>query len=327
MLRRLSIVAFFGLSLVFSSPSVHAEVSAQDEAMAQQLFDEGKVLEQKKDWKGACDKFEASQRLSPAPGTQLKLGVCHAELGMTATAYGELIAARSRAKKDNRPDRIQVADTYIAKIEPILSKLTIVLALGAEVSGLTMRLDGHEIDRGILGAAVPVDPGDHTLEASAPDRQKWTTTIHVGTNADARSVTIPVLEIAPKDSAPTTSPLAPAPSSTRTVGWIVAGSGVAVGLVGVYFTLHALSLRSDAENMNATDPTGAASKNDSARSALTIGRIGLGAGVIAMGVGTYLVFAGASSSTSATTTGSTRRWTFTPWVASTSGGMSLQGSW
>jgi hypothetical protein len=53
-----------------------------------------------------------------------------------------------------------------------------------------------------LGVPLPVDPGDHTIVATAPGHKKWQTTVAVGANADKKSVAVPELEAGSDEPAP-----------------------------------------------------------------------------------------------------------------------------
>jgi hypothetical protein len=329
MIEMRTLAAAVALAALLSPATLHADASGQDEAIAEQLFEEGLAFEKKAEWKAACDKYEASQRISPANGTLLKLGICHSQVGLTATGYGELIIARTRAKKDGRQDRVAIADEWLAKLEPHLSRLLLTFAPGGDLPGITLRIDGKEIDRGVLGTPFPVDPGDHRLEATAPGRTPWSSTFHIGVDADKQTITVPVLVSPPPKSATVTETDLETNSSAsrrRTIGWIVGASGLAVAAVGGYFTLHALSLRTDAENMNASDPTGANSTNDDARRALLFGRIGIGVGIVAVGASAYLLLT-SSSASRPSATASSPTISVTPWAGISTGGLVMQGAW
>ncbi len=65
--------------------------------------------------------------------------------------------------------------------------------------GLEIRRDGVAVLQAELDSALPVDPGSHTLEASAPGKQPWSTTVQIG--ADAPNVVVDVPELAEATSA------------------------------------------------------------------------------------------------------------------------------
>src|SRR5207247_8058579 len=79
-------------------------------------------------------------------------------------------------------------------LEPRLAKLTIQVSPTADLRGLELRRDAVLFGRPAWGVATPIDPGRHTIEAKAPGKKTWTTTITVEARGSGAVVTIPVLE-------------------------------------------------------------------------------------------------------------------------------------
>src|ERR1044071_5690414 len=61
--------------------------SPPDVAAAQALFEQGRALMARERPEDACPKFEESQRLDPALGTEFNLASCYEKLGKLASAY------------------------------------------------------------------------------------------------------------------------------------------------------------------------------------------------------------------------------------------------
>jgi hypothetical protein len=248
-------LVLLALLWVTASTPVYAEVSATDRALARSLFEEGRRFTQQGRHDEACPKFAESFRLDPASGTQINLAVCHEKIGSTATAWAEFNDALSRAREDRRPDREKLAKTRLAVLEPLLSKLEVVVPTASQVDGLRVTLDGAEVREPAWGVPTPIDPGEHVVEATAPGRRPWTSRVVVGDVSDRQTIEVPVLELIPipakKDAAPRqpvpVTPSQDAASSQPTLGWVLGGVGV-VGLgVGTYFGLRASSKWSDVE--------------------------------------------------------------------------------
>jgi hypothetical protein len=167
----------------------------------------------------------------------------------------------------------------------------------------------------VWGAPIPVDPGDHVLEATAPAKKRWTTTVKVGPQADQAHVAVPVLEDEP---APSTAAVTPAPaaapppvaappppqappaepgasgSSQRTAGLVVGGLGVVGVALGSVFGVSALSKASDAKTLcpsapNCTSAAGVQDNSD-AKSSATVSTIAMIAGGAAVATGAVLYF-------------------------------------
>jgi hypothetical protein len=246
-----------------------ALAQAGDKAAAESLFQAGRELMNQKRYADACPKFAESQKLDPSAGTSLNLGQCYEALGKTASAWAEYKAGAGIAHTQGRTEQEAKANEFAAKLEPRLSKLRIDLGPDAGgIAGLVVKRDGVEVGRGSLGIGIAVDPGDHTITASAPGYKEWSATTRLGTEHDARSVVVTGLTkeavaVVPPAGAgappavgagqppPPAAPPASGSSTMRTTGWILGGAGV-VGLgVGAVLGGLAMSQAGNAKN----DPT------------------------------------------------------------------------
>jgi hypothetical protein len=219
-----------------AAPSASAQTA--DEAGAEALFREGKRLLEQHDYPNACAKLGESYRVDPATGTLLALAMCHEAAGKTATAWGEYADVASRSKNEGRADREQAARARVTALEPTLPTLAIVRSAGAsDVAGLVVRRDGVEVGEGALGTPIPVDPGEHTIEVTAPGHVPWTSTVVIGASAQRKTMEIPALEAEGGSS-----------FGTVRVAGVVAGALGVVGLgIGTGFGLKAISRKSDSQ--------------------------------------------------------------------------------
>jgi hypothetical protein len=317
---------------IVSSRLAFADPSASDKSMATQLFKEGRALLDAGRVGPACRKLEESQRLDPGGGTLLNVALCHEREGLTATAWAEFTEALGIAKHDDRPQRIEFARAHIAQLEPELSRLTIQVPPTADAPDLEIKRDGSIIGRAARDSAIPVDPGDHVVEASASGKITWRQTVVVGSHGDTKTVVIPSLDEAPGDVA-TGTPAAPAAGATsdeerrgagpsarvspertlpeaspgRPVGltigaWSAIGLGVAAAGVGTYFGLHAMALKDDADREcpnNLCSAQGSAHSRDAIHSgdAATVAFAIGGGGLV---IGTVLFLVGYPTSRGAT---------------------------
>ena len=325
-----------------SAATTAAEPSASDRTLAETLFREGKKLMEAEDYAAACPKLAESQRLDPGGGTLLNLAVCHEKEGKTATAWAEFREALAQARKDGRDDRVKLAEKRIEAIEPKLPRVTVVVDEGSKIEGLTITIDGNAIGAPAWGTAVPVDPGEHVIEAVAPGRKLWSKRIEA-VASKTESVNVPVLEPGPATAptqpayGPSDTPAAPsdAPpggedgSGQRTLGYVVAGVGV-VGLgVGTVFGLQAISKRGDSDDECPDDQctTRGVELNDEAKSAATLSNVGLGVGLVGLGVGAYLILtAGGSSERAARSQRRREHVALTPVAGRRGGGVFVTGS-
>jgi hypothetical protein len=144
--------------------------------------------------------------------------------------------------------------------------------------------------------AIPADPGDLTVVATAPGRQEFRATVRIS-EGQQQSVDVPPLApagpvapaVPPRETAERSSPLRP-------LGVAVGAAGIVALGVGTYFGLHAISKWNDANAVcpasACPDPGGVSLAHD-AKSAALAADITLAAGAVALVAGVVLYVLGA----------------------------------
>ncbi|HEX6276462.1 MAG TPA: hypothetical protein VFZ53_25650 [Polyangiaceae bacterium] len=272
-------------------------------AAAEALFQEGRTLFQAGRYAEACPKLAESNRLDPATGTLLTLALCHESEGKLASAWAEFTDVEGRAQREGRDDRVKIAREHATALRPRLSTLAVdVPADVAQTPGFELKVDGVALGSGSFGVAVPVDGGEHRLEASAPGKAPWQSNVTVKAESDAVRVAVPALADAPPSAvAPVTSPAPSDPppqeaasdgSTLRTAGLITAGAGVVALGVGTFLALDAKSKYDDAEKRctNGVCPPGPYQDSEDARSQGTIATVVFAVGGAALATGAVLFF-------------------------------------
>lgn len=212
----------------------------EDRAAAQALFDEGKRLLAAGQAVKACPKFEESLSLDDAIGTRFQLATCYELTGRTASAWNLYIEVAAAARSLKQPDREAFARDKAAALEPHLARLTIVVPDTARVPDLKLTRDGTEVGSGQWGVALPVDPGKHAIEATAPGKKPVRLTVDVYGDAASETLTVPALTDAPVEAKPAAS--SPKASGFTTLQWVgvgTAGAGVVGLAAGGVFALLA----------------------------------------------------------------------------------------
>jgi hypothetical protein len=126
-------------------------------------------------------------------------------------AFGEA-AALARRLADPRET---FALTRQRALVPRLSRLRIALST-APVEGLVVVRDGARVEPVAYGVEVPVDPGPHAINATAPGRRPWWAEVAVSGAGEVTTVEVPELERA---SAPRIAPTsAPPPAADPFAG-------------------------------------------------------------------------------------------------------------
>jgi hypothetical protein len=303
------LLALFFLPLV-------ALAQPRDPVTAEALFRQGREAIKAGQIEEGCAKIIESQRLDPAPGTLLSVADCAERRGKLATArlhYLDLI----ELVPPSDPRRA-LAEKKARDLEKRIPRLTVRLARDAPEGTRVLR-DGAPLGAAALGSPLPVDPGAHLLETSAPGRltarldlslrEGETREVSVAPGlpepAPAASPTPPPSSAPPalsasappatSSAAPTVSNATPTPTAVlrgnRTAGWLlVGGGGVAVGvsmLLGLQVLdrketveAHCRNKECDQEGLDAAS---------SGRSYATASTLTFVLGAAAAGVGTYLL--------------------------------------
>jgi len=258
-----------------------------------------------------CPALATSFRIDPRPGTLFTLAECNLRWGRTASAlagYEEYLALFERMspeQKVKQAERARVAAAERKEVETSVPRLAVRLPEGAP-AGIIVRRDGVELGGPMLGAAIPVDPGEHVVSVEMPDgrRQEQRVTL---TPAEQRTIVVELarttqLEPAPPSPGPSSSMPSdvssrkPAPielqASPRRV-WIFAAGGVGIASLVVAGTTAGLALARKSTAATDCDEKGicataagvdagnaAHSFADAATAALIVGGVGLAAGLV-----------------------------------------------
>jgi hypothetical protein len=335
---RTSVIGPFAACLV-TAAAAHAQTPS-NKVTAEALFEDGRRLMAEGNYADACPKFAASERIDPSPATLLNLASCFEKQGRTATAWATYKEAASAANAAGRRDYLATAERHASSLSPGLSRLT--LNIAHPFDGLRVERDGVVVERAEWGIGIPVDPGLHSVAATATGYKSWTSTVTVTQGAAQQTVVVPPLEAAPEPASPPTPAPMPAPtpalapaaqsaeadtahagtSTQKIMAWVVAGAGVAGLAVGTVFAVNAKNKYSDTlseclpNNPNLCSSSGVSDRND-ARSMGDVATLAFGLGAAAVVAGGVLWL---------TAPGSAKRSTSLV-VTPTLGGASLRGAW
>jgi hypothetical protein len=227
-----------GLAIFLSS-----QVATAADPVAESMFQQAVEEMKRGDFATACPKLEASQKLEARSGTLMTLASCSERLGKTATAWAQYKDAAALARKEERQDYADKATELASQLESRLSKVRIDAPERPGGVQVTVRLDGKLVLSGTFGVAFAIDPGKHQVEASAPGRVAWATTIDIAAVADSQVVTVPSLEpkVGGDEPTPVRPPPEPAvaatPSELPWWTWVAGGVGVAASAGAVVFAI------------------------------------------------------------------------------------------
>lgn len=340
--RRVATIAACS-SLLFA----HRGQAQDTEAAATALFDDGRKLMAQRHYAEACPKLAESERLAPSGGTLINLAECYEHTGQTASAWAAWKEAAARANAAGKASAEKNALARAVALEPTLAKLTIVVSADSDVAGLQVKRDGVSVGHSEFGAALPVDPGAHIVEATAPRKKSWSTKVDVSPRQTDARVTVALaddVETAttpiPSSAATGGQPPAPGPanavapveqpgrasgwSAQRTIGVVAAGAGVVGLAVGSVFGIVAKSKNDEAlqpsncRTPKLCTPTGLALTND-ASNAATASTIAFAVGGAAVAAGAVLWLTAPRASTMGIRA--------TPAIARSYGGFTIDAAW
>lgn len=155
--------------VLFASFPAYAQSDA-DRAAARQLAESGIALRKDGKLAEALDKLQRAQQLVDAPTHLLQIAQIQASMGQLVEAsetYRKLARftlepkappAFSKAKDQGAED--------LKALEPKIPGLTLVLEPAAKDA--VVKIDGVVVPPALIGAERPTNPGDHTIEVTAP---------------------------------------------------------------------------------------------------------------------------------------------------------------
>lgn len=303
-----TVIASAALTVALALPVSHASAqtpaapSQADAERADALFAEGVSRGGKGDHAGACALFRESFALDPAMGTLYNIAECEARLGndvAAATALDRLV--RELPASDPRAGE---AARKRAIIDQRVGRLTVTLA-GTAPAGTRVTLGDRALTPGELGQPLPVAPGPHVVTAAFEGRYRsYDVSLRAGErlsvetspepDAGATSATV----VATRATTPE-QPAAASPGPGRTLGLVLAGTGM-VGLgVSAFAGLQVLRLSRELDGQCADrrckgDPAAEATAR-SGQTYSTVSTIAFAAGATLVTAGAVLFFASGSS--------------------------------
>lgn len=295
-LSRVAAPLALSLSLALSSPAL-AETTAEN---AKERFVEAQALYDAGQFGAALPLFQEVYDVTQSPNAQLYIARSLRELGRTIEAYeamaGLLKLATERAATEDKyvPTR-DAAAAELALLEQRIGR--VVVAFADPPPDLSVRVGGQSITADRIGAAIPVAPGDITIEAEAPGMKTEQKTISV---AAGRIETV-ALVLSPLDSPDTPGAPTPKPeeggglTGLQIAGIVTAGVGV-VGL-GVFAITGAMSqgkfndVEAACNGQRCTDPA-FADDIDSGKTLETVANVSLVAGGVLLLAGAGMIVFG-----------------------------------
>jgi hypothetical protein len=325
--RYLALASALGLfcTAQLSARGVRADdASAAETAAARALAVDGLKLAQAGNCSEALPKLERAEKLYHSAVVASRLGECYVSVGRLVEGT-EILRKVLREPQPTEPTpaftkALERAQKALDSAKPRIAGLTIKVAA---VSELTVKVDGDPVAGALLDTEIPSDPGEHTVEASAPGFLKAATRISVS-EGERKTITLtlsrdpnaplpgavppsstsgaanPTAHEAPAaaSNAPSSQPQPP-PSPNRTAAYLSLGVGVGAVGAGSVLGIMTMKERADLKSSCPGDvcPEERQGDVDSAKRLGNFSTIAFGVGAAGLVLGTVLYFtAGPSSS-------------------------------
>jgi tetratricopeptide (TPR) repeat protein len=149
--------------------------AAADEDRRTRLFKEGKAAADAGQWDEAARKFRQVVAIRSAPKALIALGVAEEHTGHLVAAQAAFKQAREEAADKALTEDLKTANAALEAIRPRVPKL--VFTPPDALSGAALELDGTPATP--TSGALLVDPGQHTLTATAPGKGTFRATLTV----------------------------------------------------------------------------------------------------------------------------------------------------
>jgi tetratricopeptide (TPR) repeat protein len=272
-------IGAFSLVVSLGAPLLRAAPNSGQRAQAEALFQRATELMDGERYKEACEKFQASHELDPALGTMLYLADCYDRAGQTASAWALFQEAGQKARHSGHADRERIAKERAQDLQGRLSLLELRVAEERVVSGLELSVNGVKVPAASFNTPLPVDPGPTRVEARAPDKKPWSTTLTIPAGPVSRVVELGALESLPRTATPQangaerTDRQESTSNTQATLGYVTGAAGIVALVVGGVFAYRAYDLNQRskaecrAEDPNACTQQGVELREDAKKSA------------------------------------------------------------
>lgn len=179
------------VALMIGGPNAFAQ-DAGDIALARSIGTEGLRLAETGNCEAAVDKLTRAERLFHAPTTLERLGECQVKLGHYVEGTENLRRVARERLGENAPAPFVTAQQH-AK-EALDAAMQHIAKLRVDVAGpaagdVVLKIDGEAVSTASIGAERPIDPGKHTIEASAPGFKPTQTSVTIP-DAGAKAIAL-----------------------------------------------------------------------------------------------------------------------------------------
>jgi hypothetical protein len=315
---------FCTVTVLYSSSAQAEDASAAETAAARSLAVDGLKLAQAGNCVDAVPKLERAEKLYHSAVVASRLGECDVAIGRLVEGT-EILRKVLREPQAAEPTpaltkALDRAQRVLDAAKPRIAGLTIKVA---SVQDMSVKVDGNPVPGALVDTEIPTDPGEHSVEVSAPGFLKSATHVSVS-EGEKKSVTVTlsrdpnaaVVPVAASDAvgnedktvaesqpSPSRSAAperaAPAPhAASHTAAYVALGFGAAGLATGGVLGLMTMQRHKDLQGKcpDNTCPHDQQADVDSAKRLGNFSTIAFGVGGAGLVLGSVLLFTAGSSS-------------------------------
>jgi hypothetical protein len=207
---------FCTLALLYARGAHAAEdASAAETAAARALAVDGLKLAQAGNCEAAVPKLERAEKLYHAPVVASRLGECYVSLGKLVEGTEILRKVlREPQPADANPALVKALERAQKVLDSAKSRIAGLTLKIAAVQDMSVKIDGEGVPLAMVDTEIPTDPGEHSIEVSAPGFLKSASKVNVG-EGEKKNVTL-TLTRDPNYVAPAAPAAAASSSSSET---------------------------------------------------------------------------------------------------------------
>lgn len=194
-------------AVVLGASSLSAEPSPDDIVRARRLFSEARTAEDARDWSTAASKLRGAISVKETAGLRFHLAYCEEQQSMLVEALADYERSEELGKQSNEDFVAQLP----ARRESLHKRIpTVTILTPPSVADVVITVDGRIIPATFLGKPIPLNPGSHKLNTSAPGRVGFSSEVLLK-EGDA------LVTSAPMPAAEEPNSISPAPSGVSAV--------------------------------------------------------------------------------------------------------------
>lgn len=251
MLRLLPFLTALLMALL-TSPA-QAEPSPSEIAVARELFEQGKLLQDRGEWSRANAQYRKALDIKDTPGLRYRVGYCEEQLGNLVEAGVEYDRARELLESGVRADDVaELLPRTIASLQRRTPSLTLVLQ--DPPPNVVLRIDGDLLAPAVVGKSIPLNPGKHSIVVSAPGYRSFAQTVGLAEGERKRlrvSLARASAGSAPHDDGQTSASRSRGTNTARTLVLIGEAAVLAAGLgMGLVATMEKNQAEDDIKALN-----------------------------------------------------------------------------